>query len=121
MTDVAETSADTAASESGLGTIDTRREQMFPKFSADDIDRMRRYGEVKRYAAGDMLSRIGETAPGALVVAGGTGAGRTGRSARTFGDDRRASDRAISSPRSGSSRAARRWSMRARSPTSKRC
>jgi thioredoxin reductase (NADPH) len=71
MTDIAATSAGTAASDSGLGTIDTRREQMFPKFSPDEIDRMRRYGEVKRYAGGDMLSRIGETAPGALVLLDG--------------------------------------------------
>jgi thioredoxin reductase (NADPH) len=68
VTDVGETSADTAASDSGLGTIDTRREQMFPKFSPDQIDRKRRYSEVKRYTAGDVLSRIGDTAPGALVL-----------------------------------------------------
>jgi thioredoxin reductase (NADPH) len=56
------------AAESGLGTIDTRREQMFPKLTTEEIDCIRRFGEVQRYAAGEMLYRTGETAPGMFVL-----------------------------------------------------
>ena len=42
------------AAESGLGTIDTRREQMFPKLTTEEIDCIRRFGEVRRYVTGEI-------------------------------------------------------------------
>jgi thioredoxin reductase (NADPH) len=56
------------SAENLLGTIDMRREQMFPKLTTEEIDRIRRFGEVRRYAAGEMLYRTGETAPGMFVL-----------------------------------------------------
>src|SRR5258705_5580296 len=56
------------AAESGLGTIDTRREQMFPKLTPEEINRIRRFGEVRRYATGEMLYRTGEIAPGMFIL-----------------------------------------------------
>jgi thioredoxin reductase (NADPH) len=31
-----------------MSTIDTRREQMFPKLEPGEIDRLRRFGQVRR-------------------------------------------------------------------------
>ena len=40
--------------------VETRRHQMFPVLSHADIDRMRRFGTVQRYARGDCMFRAGE-------------------------------------------------------------
>jgi thioredoxin reductase (NADPH) len=71
VSDVAETRSSSTSADSGLGTIDTRREQMFPKLTKEEIERIRRFGEVRRYAAGDLLYRTGETAPGMFVLLAG--------------------------------------------------
>ena len=39
-----------------MSTIDTRRDQMFPKLRPEEIERLRRFGEVRRYKAGDLCS-----------------------------------------------------------------
>src|SRR5690349_8828835 len=49
-----------------------RREQIFPKLDAADIERIRRFGEVRTYAAGERLETAGQIGPGLLVVLGGT-------------------------------------------------
>ena len=46
-----------------MSTIDTRREQMFPKLEPREIDRLRRFGTVRRYAPGEALFVTGEIAP----------------------------------------------------------
>lgn len=48
--------------------VETRRHQMFPVLSAQDIGRIRRFGSVRRYARGDCLFRAGEPGPGMFVV-----------------------------------------------------
>jgi thioredoxin reductase (NADPH) len=55
-----------------MSTIDTRREQMFPKLQPREIDRLRRFGEVRRYSAGEALFVTGEIAPGMCVLIKGT-------------------------------------------------
>jgi thioredoxin reductase (NADPH) len=55
-----------------MSTIDTRREQMFPRLEPREIDRLRRFGEVRRYAAGEALFVTGERAPGMAVVIKGS-------------------------------------------------
>jgi hypothetical protein len=47
-----------------MSTIDMRREQMFPKLEPREIDRLRRYATVRRYAASEALFVTGEVAPG---------------------------------------------------------
>ncbi|HEY2138174.1 MAG TPA: hypothetical protein VGH49_19975 [Xanthobacteraceae bacterium] len=37
-----------------MSTIDNRNEQMFPKLTPNEIDRLRRFGEVRHYAPGDL-------------------------------------------------------------------
>ena len=55
-----------------MSTIDTRREQMFPKLEPREIDRLRRFGEVRRYAAGEALFVTGDIAPGMFVLIKGS-------------------------------------------------
>src|SRR3979411_2495912 len=55
-----------------MSTIDNRREQMFPKLEPDEIDRLRRFGEIRHYAADDALFVTGETAPGLFVLIQGS-------------------------------------------------
>jgi thioredoxin reductase (NADPH) len=47
---------------------ETRADQMFPSLEPTDIDRLRRFGGVQSFAAGDYLSKIGETGPGMFVI-----------------------------------------------------
>ena len=54
-----------------MSTIDTRREQMFPKLTPEEVDRLRRFGEVRRYAAGESLFIAGQEAPGMFVIISG--------------------------------------------------
>jgi len=51
--------------------IETRRHQMFPTLSPGEIERLRRFGEVRSYRAGDYLARTGEVAPGFSIVLSG--------------------------------------------------
>ena len=55
-----------------MSTIDTRREQMFPKLTPHEIDRLRRFGEVRHYAAGEALFATGDVAPGMYVLIKGS-------------------------------------------------
>jgi len=51
-----------------MSTIDSRREQMFPTLAPQEIDRIRRFGRIRRYAAGEALFTTGEIAPGMYVL-----------------------------------------------------
>jgi thioredoxin reductase (NADPH) len=55
-----------------MATIDTRREQMFPKLEPREIDRLRRFGQVRRYRPGEALFVTGEVAPGMFVLIKGS-------------------------------------------------
>jgi thioredoxin reductase (NADPH) len=49
----------------------TRREQMFFALTDEEIARLRRFGETRRYASGDYLVHAGETGVGMSVVLSG--------------------------------------------------
>ena len=55
-----------------MSTIEQRRDQMFPKLRPEEIERLRRFGEVRRYKAGDLLFVTGEPSPGMFVLIAGT-------------------------------------------------
>ena len=55
-----------------MSTIDVRDEKMFPKLTPQEIDRLRRFGEVRRYAAGEPLFVTGDVAPGMFVLIKGS-------------------------------------------------
>jgi thioredoxin reductase (NADPH) len=52
--------------------IDSRNEQMFPKLPPAEIDRLRRFGEVRHYAPGEALFVTGNVAPGMHVLINGS-------------------------------------------------
>jgi thioredoxin reductase (NADPH) len=51
--------------------IDTRRHQMFPTLERSEIERVRRFGEVRSYGAGEALARVGEVGLGLAIVLAG--------------------------------------------------
>ena len=54
------------------GNLAGRRHQMFPVLPEADIARIRRFGEVRRYAKGERLIAAGEPGPGMFVVLKGS-------------------------------------------------
>jgi thioredoxin reductase (NADPH) len=52
--------------------IDTRREQMFPVLEPGEIERIRRFGTVRSYAADELLAEVGKTTDGLKVILSGT-------------------------------------------------
>jgi len=48
--------------------IATRRHQMFPTLERSEIERVRRFGEVRSYQAGEMLAKVGEVGAGLTIV-----------------------------------------------------
>jgi thioredoxin reductase (NADPH) len=63
--------------------FDTRRHQMFPTLEASEIERVRRFGAIHRYAAGETLATAGEVSPGFTIILSGkvdiTQPGESGR------------------------------------------
>jgi Cyclic nucleotide-binding domain len=55
-----------------MSTIEQRRDQMFPKLGPEEIERLHRFGEVRRYKAGDFLFVTGEPSPGMFVLIAGS-------------------------------------------------
>jgi len=51
--------------------IETRGHQMFPRLEASEIDRLRRFGETRHYAANEPVFKVGEVAPGLVVIVKG--------------------------------------------------
>jgi thioredoxin reductase (NADPH) len=49
----------------------SRFNQMFPVLSAAEIDRVRRFGEVRRFPAGELLFQAGEAVSGMYVILSG--------------------------------------------------
>ena len=47
---------------------DPRLDQMFPRLSPEEIDRLRRFGTIRRYAAGDPVVTTGEIDSGMFVL-----------------------------------------------------
>jgi thioredoxin reductase (NADPH) len=62
------TPAGPAASNAALAS---RFHQMFPVLSDTEIDRVRRFGEVRRFSAGELLFQAGEAVPGMYVILSG--------------------------------------------------
>jgi thioredoxin reductase (NADPH) len=51
--------------------IDTRRHQMFPALEPAEIERVRRFGEVRTYGAGEALAQVGDVGHGLTVILAG--------------------------------------------------
>ena len=59
------------ASSTPLPIIETRRAQMFPTLEADQVERLRRFGELRRFAAGEALATVGQDGLGLSVILAG--------------------------------------------------
>ena len=55
-----------------MSTIDPRDEHVFPKLTPQEIDRLRRFGDVRHYAPGEALFVTGDVAPGMYVLIKGS-------------------------------------------------
>jgi thioredoxin reductase (NADPH) len=51
--------------------IATRGAQMFPTLAPTEIERLRRFGEARRFRAGDALARVGEAGHGLTLILSG--------------------------------------------------
>jgi thioredoxin reductase (NADPH) len=51
--------------------IETRLHQAFPTLLPEEIERVRRFGEPRTFAAGDHLARVGDHAPGLMLILSG--------------------------------------------------
>src|SRR5947207_2871010 len=51
--------------------IDTRRHQMFPVLEPAEIERVRRFGKVRSYGAGEALAKVGKVGLGLTIILGG--------------------------------------------------
>jgi len=49
-------------------TIATRADQMFPRFTDEELERLARLGEPRTYRAGDVVARVGEVPPGLQLI-----------------------------------------------------
>jgi len=59
----------TAAAFSGLPPhLEQRREQIFPRLEGAEIERLRRFGKVLGWQAGEFLFQAGKTGPGMFVI-----------------------------------------------------
>jgi thioredoxin reductase (NADPH) len=52
-------------------TIETRRAQAFPTLSADEVERLARFGAPREYRDGERLAETGKPSPGMFVVLSG--------------------------------------------------
>lgn len=53
------------------GALARRFDQMFPVLTAAEIDRVRRFGDVRRFSPGELLARVGKPSPGMYLILSG--------------------------------------------------
>jgi len=51
--------------------IETRRDQTFPILEPSEIERIRRFGEIRSYGKGEALAKVGQVGPGLTVLLAG--------------------------------------------------
>ena len=51
--------------------IDTRHDQMFPNLETSEIERVRRFGEVQSFGAGEALASVGNVGHGLSIILSG--------------------------------------------------
>ena len=51
--------------------IDTRHDQMFPNLEASEVERVRRFGEVQSFGAGEALASVGNVGHGLSIILDG--------------------------------------------------
>src|SRR5262245_55265519 len=59
------------ASETHKRVLPSRFDQTFPVLSPVEIERVRQFGELRRFPSGHLLCRVGEPSPGMYVILSG--------------------------------------------------
>ena len=98
-----------------------RHEQTFPTLTDSEIERMRRFGELRTYRHGEALFETGKVGPGMFVVLSGTVSRSPSATALAMSPLSSTRGRGSFSPRSASFPAVSRWSTAMPRATSKRC
>jgi thioredoxin reductase (NADPH) len=57
-----------AGADAPFSTFETRYHQLYPHLSAPEIERMRHFGTVQRWNAGELLFESGQPGPGMFVI-----------------------------------------------------
>jgi thioredoxin reductase (NADPH) len=52
-------------------TLERRRDQMFPELDPLEIERMRRFGETRNFAQGEVIVTAGQVSSGLVVILSG--------------------------------------------------
>src|SRR5579872_4222790 len=52
----------------GKSVLDTRRDQMFPQLAPQEIERLERFGEMRHYPAGTLITKTGKVSEGLVFV-----------------------------------------------------
>ena len=60
-----------AAAATGPSMLRSRYDQMFPRLTPQEIERLRRFGSIRRYRDGERLSETGEIGRGMIVIISG--------------------------------------------------
>ncbi len=63
--------ASASASTASPSPMHPRHEQTFPTLTANEVERLRRFGTVHRYADGELLFETGKPAPGMFIILSG--------------------------------------------------
>jgi thioredoxin reductase (NADPH) len=59
------------ADQPAASVVDTRRGQMFPTLTPAEVNRLRRFGDVKQFGDGEALATVGSQGIGFAVILGG--------------------------------------------------
>ncbi len=57
-----------SGADAPFSPLESRHHQMHPRLTADEIERMRRFGEVRQWKAGEALFETGKPGPGMFVI-----------------------------------------------------
>ena len=52
----------------GKSVLETRRDQMFPHLAPQEIERLKRFGEIRHYPAGTLITQTGKVSEGLIFV-----------------------------------------------------
>src|SRR5258708_5043009 len=57
-----------AAADAPFSPLQSRKHQMYPYLTAEEVDRMRRFGNVQHWRAGELMFEVGVPGPGMFVL-----------------------------------------------------
>src|ERR1700712_2011352 len=71
MNDTVSVAPAEAAADAPFSPLQSRKHQMYPYLTVEEIDRMRRFGNVQYWRAGELMFEVGVPGPGMFVLLNG--------------------------------------------------